>query len=61
MSVHGYMGNDEFYRVEKELAHLLEQKHRRVILDLATLSFATAVSLARLLVCHVNFVDVVVN
>lgn len=55
LSLCGYMGNDEFYRLEKELSRLLEQNHRRVILDMAMLSFVTTVSLARLLVCEHEF------
>ena len=49
------MGNDEFRRVDRDLAHLREQGHRRVVLDLAKLSFATTMSLARLLVCAREF------
>lgn len=48
LSLSGYMGNDEYGRVDRELAHLLEQGHCRVILDLARLSFATSMSLSRL-------------
>lgn len=55
LSLSGYMGNDEFSRVDRELAHLLEQGHCRVVLDLAKLSFATTMSLARLLVCAREF------
>ena len=55
LSLGGGLGNDESCRVDKELAHLLEQKHRRVILDLATLSSTTAMSLARLLVYAQEF------
>lgn len=55
LSLSGYLGNDEFCRVDRELAHLLEQRHRRVILDLAMLSCATTMSLARLLVCGREF------
>ena len=55
VSISGYMGNDEFNCVEKELARLLEQEHRKVILDVTTLSFVTAVSFARLLVCAHEF------
>jgi len=55
LSLSGHMGNDEFCRVDRELAHLLEQKHRRAILDLALLSSATRMSLARLLVCGREF------
>ena len=55
LSLIGYMGNDEFSRVHRELSHLLEQGHLRVVLDLASLSFATTMSLARLLVCAREF------
>ncbi len=55
LSLGGHMSNDEFGRVDGELAHLLEQKHRRVILDLTLLSSATTMSLARLLVCGREF------
>jgi anti-anti-sigma factor len=55
LSLGGGLGNDESCQVHKELAHLLEQKHRRVILDLALLSSATTMSLARLLVCGREF------
>jgi anti-anti-sigma factor len=55
LSFSGCLSNDESCRVDKELAHLLEQKHRRVILDLALLSSATTMSLARLLVCAREF------
>ncbi len=49
LSVGGRLGDDECYRVENELRQLLEQKHERVILDCSALSFASAMSLARLL------------
>jgi anti-anti-sigma factor len=55
LSFSGGLDGDASCRVEKELARLLEQKHRRVILDLALLSSATAMSLARLLVCAREF------
>ena len=55
VAISGYMGNDEFHHVEKELARLLEQEHRRVILDLASLSFVTVVSFVRLLICAHEF------
>jgi len=55
LSFSGGLDNDAFFRVDAELAHLLEQKHRRVILDLALLSSATTMSLARLLVCAREF------
>jgi anti-anti-sigma factor len=55
LSLGGGLGNDESCQVHKELTHLLEQKHRRVILDLARLSSATTMSLARLLVCGREF------
>ena len=51
----GCLSNDESYRVDRELARLLDQKHRRVILDLSLLSSATTMSLARLLVCAREF------
>jgi len=49
------MTNDEFARVDRELAHLLEQEYRRAILDLTLLTSATTMSLARLLVCAREF------
>ena len=55
LSLGGGLGSDESCQVHKELTHLLEQKHRRVILDLALLSSATTMSLARLLVCGCEF------
>jgi anti-anti-sigma factor len=55
LSISGYMGIDECCQVETELARLLEQEHRRVILDLASLSFVTVVSFVRLLVCAHEF------
>jgi anti-sigma B factor antagonist len=55
VSIAGHMGNDEVCRVDTELAPLLQQGHRRVVLDLATLSSATAMSLARLFVCAQEF------
>lgn len=51
----GYMGDDEFLRVNRELAQLRSERHRRVILHLALLSSATRMSLARLLVCAREF------
>lgn len=50
LSFSGGMDNDASGRVDKELAHLLEQKNRRAILDLTMLSSATTISLARFLV-----------
>ena len=55
LSLSGCMGNAEFCEVDKVLARLREQKLRRVILDLTTLSFTTSVSLARFLVCGREF------
>jgi anti-sigma B factor antagonist len=55
LALSGCMSNGEFGRVDQELAHALEQKHRRVILDLALLSSATTMSLARLLVSGREF------
>ena len=55
LSLRGYMGNAEFCQVEGELAQMLEHHHRRVIVDLARLSFTTSMSLARLLVCAREF------
>ena len=55
VSIAGHMGSDEVCRVDTELAHLLEQGHRRAVLDLATLSSTTAMSLARLLVYAQEF------
>lgn len=31
VSISDYLGSHEFYRVEKQLARLLEQEHRRVL------------------------------
>ena len=53
--LNGYLGNDEFCQVAEALALLLEQKQGCVILDLETLSFATARSLAQFLVCGREF------
>jgi anti-anti-sigma factor len=53
--LNGCLGNDEFCRVDEALALLLEQKHGCVVLDLKTLSFATARSLAQFLVCGREF------
>jgi anti-anti-sigma factor len=55
VSIAGRMGSDEVCRVDTKLAHLLEQGHRRAVLDLATLSSTTAMSLARLLVYAQEF------
>lgn len=55
LSVSGGLDSDASCRVDKELGHLLEQKHRRVILDLSLLASATTMSLARLLVCAREF------
>src|ERR1035441_3352435 len=55
LSLNGYMGNDEYSQVDQALTQLLEQKHGRVILDLTKLTFATANSLARLLICGREF------
>ena len=55
LSLSGYMGNAEFREVANVLSRLLEQKHRRVILDLTTLAFTTTISLARFLVCGREF------
>lgn len=55
LSLNGYMGNDEFSQVDRELSRLLEQKDRRVILDLGLLSFATTMNLARLRMCGREF------
>ncbi len=55
LSFSGYRDNDASRRVDRELVQLLEQKHRRVIFDLAQLSSATRMSLARLLVCGREF------
>jgi hypothetical protein len=49
------MGDDEFLRVNRELAQLRSEGQRRVILHLALLSSATRMSLARLLVCAREF------
>jgi len=55
LSFGGALDSDASCRVDKELVHLLEQKHRRVILELSLLSSATTMSLARLLVCAREF------
>jgi anti-anti-sigma factor len=55
LSLGGNLTHDEFGRMDRELAHLREEKHRRVILDLAQLTSATTMSLARLLVCGREF------
>jgi anti-anti-sigma regulatory factor len=55
LALNGCMSNGEFGRVDRELGHVLDQKHRRVILDLALLSSATTMSLARLLVSGREF------
>lgn len=55
LSLSGYLGNAEFREVADVLSRLLEQKHRRVILDLTTLAFTTTISLARFLVCGREF------
>ena len=55
LSLGGGLGSDESCQVNKELTHLLEQKHRRLILDLTRISSATTMSLARLLVCTREF------
>lgn len=55
LALSGYLTSDEFGRVDRELAHLLEQNRRRVILDLTLLTSATTMSLARLLVCGREF------
>jgi anti-anti-sigma factor len=53
--VSGCMGNNDCHRVEEELRHLLEQKHRRAVLDCGQLAFITSPSLARLFVCAQEF------
>jgi len=55
LSLGGCLTNDEFSRMDHALAHLREEKRRRVVLDLAQLSSATTMSLARLLVCGREF------
>ena len=55
VAVSGYMGNDECHRVEEELTRLLDEEHQRVILECSALTFATAMSLARLLVVARSF------
>lgn len=55
LSFNGSLDHDAAGRVAHELAHLREQNHRRVILDLAWLSSATTLSLARLLVSAREF------
>jgi anti-anti-sigma factor len=48
ISVSGYLGDDEFPRLEKELEHLWQQQHWHLILDCTALSFIASVNLARL-------------
>lgn len=55
LSLVGGLDNDASCGVDRELAHLLEQKHHRVILDMAQISSVTTMSLARLLVCGREF------
>jgi anti-anti-sigma factor len=55
LSLNGYMGKDEFGQVDQVLTHLLEQKQGWVILNLTKLTFATANSLARFLICGREF------
>ena len=55
LSLRGYMGNAEFREAANVLARLLEQKHRRVSLNLTTLAFTATVSFARFLVCGREF------
>lgn len=42
------MGNDECSKLEIELERLLQQGHRRVIIDFVALTFITSASLLRL-------------
>jgi anti-anti-sigma factor len=49
VSVSGYWSNDEFHRLDEELERLSYEKCRGVILDCASLTFITSLSLARLL------------
>jgi anti-anti-sigma factor len=49
VSVSGYWGNDEFHRLDEELERLSYEKCRGVILDCASLTFITSLTLARLL------------
>ena len=55
VSVSGYIGRDECERIEKELRHLLQEKHRHVVFDGEALTFISSASLARLLVCAQEF------
>lgn len=55
LKIRGRMSNGDFARVELELEQVWEQGCRKVILDLSRLSYATTMSLARLLVCAREF------
>ena len=48
IAVSGYMGNDEWAKLENLLEKLFEQGHRRVVLNMASLGFVTTTSLERL-------------
>jgi len=55
LSLSGTLNNGDFDRVDRALTNLLEHGQRRAVLDLALLSSATTMSLARLLVCAREF------
>ncbi len=50
VAVSGYLGNDEFARLEKTLDHLRQEQPEGIVLDCSCVQFATCISLARLLV-----------
>jgi anti-anti-sigma factor len=49
VAISGYMGNDEFHRLDNELERVQQERCRGVILDCSALTFITSLSLARLL------------
>jgi anti-anti-sigma factor len=55
VAVNGDMGIEEYYQLEKQLRHLLDEEHRRVVLDCKALTFVTGASLARLCLCTREF------
>ena len=48
ISVSGYLGDDEFLRLEKQLEHLWQQHHWHLVLDCTALTFIAAVNFVRL-------------
>jgi len=48
ISLSGYLGDDEFLRLEKELEYLWQRHHWHLILDCTALTFMASVNLARL-------------